>query len=286
MRSALPKVLHPICGRPMILWPLLAARAAGRGAGDRGRQPEARGSPTTCRTTSRSRSRSEPRGTGDAVAAAADADRPRRARARDQRRHAADHRRGDRRRSSPRTRRRGAGATIASMELDDPAGYGRVVRGADGSVERVVETKAAGRRHARGARDPRGQRRPLPVRRRRAARRARRARRRQRPGRALPARRAARCCSPPGRPVQAHPLPDPDARARRQRPRRPRARDRARPGAHPPRPPARRGDDRRPGEHADRGRRRRSARDTTIEPSTFLRGRDPRSARGCTRRAR
>ena len=29
MRSALPKVLHPICGRPMILWPLLAAREAG-----------------------------------------------------------------------------------------------------------------------------------------------------------------------------------------------------------------------------------------------------------------
>src|SRR5215213_6314963 len=29
MRSALPKVLHPICGRPMILWPLLAAQAAG-----------------------------------------------------------------------------------------------------------------------------------------------------------------------------------------------------------------------------------------------------------------
>src|SRR4051794_6573883 len=31
MRSALPKALHPICGRPMILWPLLAARAAGAG---------------------------------------------------------------------------------------------------------------------------------------------------------------------------------------------------------------------------------------------------------------
>ena len=26
MRSSLPKVLHPICGRPMILWPLPAAR--------------------------------------------------------------------------------------------------------------------------------------------------------------------------------------------------------------------------------------------------------------------
>ena len=30
------------------------------------------------------------------------------------------------------------------MELDDPAGYGRVVRGADGNVERVVETKVEG----------------------------------------------------------------------------------------------------------------------------------------------
>src|SRR4051812_34728164 len=29
MRSALPKVLHPLCGRPLILWPVLAARAAG-----------------------------------------------------------------------------------------------------------------------------------------------------------------------------------------------------------------------------------------------------------------
>ena len=30
------------------------------------------------------------------------------------------------------------------MELEDPSGYGRVLRGADGNVERVVETKAAG----------------------------------------------------------------------------------------------------------------------------------------------
>ena len=30
------------------------------------------------------------------------------------------------------------------MELDDPTGYGRVVRREDGSVERVVETKVAG----------------------------------------------------------------------------------------------------------------------------------------------
>jgi bifunctional UDP-N-acetylglucosamine pyrophosphorylase/glucosamine-1-phosphate N-acetyltransferase len=38
----------------------------------------------------------------------------------------------------------GAAATIATMVLADPSGYGRVVRAADGTVERVVETKAAG----------------------------------------------------------------------------------------------------------------------------------------------
>ena len=29
MRSATPKLLHPLCGRPLIDWPLAAARAAG-----------------------------------------------------------------------------------------------------------------------------------------------------------------------------------------------------------------------------------------------------------------
>src|SRR2546423_15212332 len=31
MRSAQPKVLHPICGRPMLLWVVEAARQAGAG---------------------------------------------------------------------------------------------------------------------------------------------------------------------------------------------------------------------------------------------------------------
>src|SRR5690349_11511869 len=31
MRSSLPKVLHPLCGRPLILWPVSAAREAGAG---------------------------------------------------------------------------------------------------------------------------------------------------------------------------------------------------------------------------------------------------------------
>ena len=29
MRSSLPKMLHPVCGRPMVAWPILAAREAG-----------------------------------------------------------------------------------------------------------------------------------------------------------------------------------------------------------------------------------------------------------------
>ena len=40
--------------------------------------------------------------------------------------------------------REGAAATIATVVLDDPSGYGRVVRAPDGTVERVVETKAPG----------------------------------------------------------------------------------------------------------------------------------------------
>src|SRR5438309_2151788 len=31
MRSATPKLLHPLCGRPMIAWPVSAALAAGAG---------------------------------------------------------------------------------------------------------------------------------------------------------------------------------------------------------------------------------------------------------------
>src|SRR3954454_11454486 len=31
MRSKLPKVLHPLCGRPLILWPVTAAQEAGAG---------------------------------------------------------------------------------------------------------------------------------------------------------------------------------------------------------------------------------------------------------------
>jgi bifunctional UDP-N-acetylglucosamine pyrophosphorylase/glucosamine-1-phosphate N-acetyltransferase len=142
MRSSLPKVLHPICGRPMILWPLLAARDAGAErviVVDNPKRLLAEHLPEGTETAIQEL----PRGTGDAVAAAAAHVDP----------------------SAPVLVINGdmplitgdaiaavfaahaeqrAAATLASMELDDPSGYGRVIRGADGAVERVAETKAEG----------------------------------------------------------------------------------------------------------------------------------------------
>jgi bifunctional UDP-N-acetylglucosamine pyrophosphorylase/glucosamine-1-phosphate N-acetyltransferase len=142
MRSALPKVLHPICGRPMLSWPLLAARTAGAErvvVVDNPKRLLAEHLPDDVEVVIQQ----EPRGTGDAVAAAAavidptapvliiNGDMPlitAEAIAGLVRAHAAAN----------------AAATLASMELEDPSGYGRVIRGADGSVERIVETKTAG----------------------------------------------------------------------------------------------------------------------------------------------
>ena len=142
MKSSTPKVLHPICGRPMILWPVAAAREAGAGrvvvVDDPSRELEGV-LPGDVAIAVQKR----PLGTGDAVMAAAELIDPAapvvvlagdvplitpQAIGELVRAHAAG----------------GAAATMATMELDDPSGYGRVVRGPDGSVERVVETKVAG----------------------------------------------------------------------------------------------------------------------------------------------
>jgi bifunctional UDP-N-acetylglucosamine pyrophosphorylase / glucosamine-1-phosphate N-acetyltransferase len=142
MRSATPKMLHEICGRPMIDWTVKAALESGAGrvvvvdGPDRALQAHLPDAVTVA-------VQEQPNGTGDAVRAAA---------------HHIDpggpvvvltgdvplitvevisalsaaHSGG------------GAAATVATMELDDPDGYGRIVRGPDGSIERVVETKHGG----------------------------------------------------------------------------------------------------------------------------------------------
>jgi bifunctional UDP-N-acetylglucosamine pyrophosphorylase/glucosamine-1-phosphate N-acetyltransferase len=143
MRSATPKMLHPLCGRPLVLWPLLAAREAGAErivAVDGPQRHLAEHLPEWADVAVQA----EPRGTGDAVKAA--------------REHFA----------APGTpvvilagdvplitadairelvaahEAAGAAATMATMVLEDPGSYGRVVRAGDGTVERVVETKADG----------------------------------------------------------------------------------------------------------------------------------------------
>src|SRR4051794_38778483 len=143
MRSAVPKVLHPICGRPMALWPVHAALEAGAqkvvvvGGPDRALQDVL--PPNTELAVQQA-----PKGTGDAVRAAApDAYDP------DTTILVLN---GDVPLITPQVlhdlttahEQSGAQATVTTMELDDPAGYGRVVRDADGAVAKIVETKNPG----------------------------------------------------------------------------------------------------------------------------------------------
>ena len=142
MRSKTPKVLHDLCGRPLVWWPVQAARDAGAetvvvvGGPDRAVeghvpegvvvavQEEARGTGDAVRSAADHIGEDDvvvvlsgdvPLITGDAIRALADA-------------HGASE----------------AAATMATMLLDDPSGYGRVVRDEQGDVVKVVETKKAG----------------------------------------------------------------------------------------------------------------------------------------------
>ncbi|HEX4805991.1 MAG TPA: bifunctional UDP-N-acetylglucosamine diphosphorylase/glucosamine-1-phosphate N-acetyltransferase GlmU [Conexibacter sp.] len=151
MRSATPKLLHPLCGRPVIAWAIAAARAAGArktvvvGGPDRALAPAVEAAQAAADDAGDVvlAVQQEPRGTADAVRSAAEhveRDAPvivicgdvplMTGEALQALAHAhAEH---------------GASATMLTMILDDPTGYGRVVRGLDGAVERVVETKKPG----------------------------------------------------------------------------------------------------------------------------------------------
>lgn len=142
MRSSLPKMLHPVCGRAMVAWPILAAREAGAGqvvAIDSPSQNIVPGLPDKIQIVTQP----QPDGTGGAVRAALplieeaetvlvlSGDHPL---------ITADNISG----LLETHAKRGAAATLLTIELDDPGSYGRVVRTASGEVERVVEAKAAG----------------------------------------------------------------------------------------------------------------------------------------------
>lgn len=142
MKSKTPKVLHDLCGRPMVGWPIAAARAAGaarvvvvdgpdRALADHlpegtvhAVQPVADGTGGAVLAAVAHLDRDAPVVvlSGDvplvraeAIRALVDA-------------HVAA----------------GAAATMATTILADPSGYGRVVRDAEGHVEQVVETKEPG----------------------------------------------------------------------------------------------------------------------------------------------
>jgi bifunctional UDP-N-acetylglucosamine pyrophosphorylase / glucosamine-1-phosphate N-acetyltransferase len=142
MRSSLPKVLHPVCGRPMVAWPIVAAREAGAGRivvivsperdlsgvlPDRVEtvvQPEADGTGGAIRAAAGVIRESQtvvvmpgdhPLLSGEVLSALLDAH-----------------------------REAGAAATVMTTELEDPGSYGRIIRNSNGEVERIVEAKAPG----------------------------------------------------------------------------------------------------------------------------------------------
>ncbi|MET0304701.1 MAG: bifunctional UDP-N-acetylglucosamine diphosphorylase/glucosamine-1-phosphate N-acetyltransferase GlmU [Solirubrobacterales bacterium] len=142
MRSAMPKMLHPVCGRPLVAWPILAAREAGAGQVAAIVSPGidiSAGLPDGVETVVQP----QPDGTGGAVRAAL----PLIEEAETVLVLSGDH---------PLISAKivsgfldahatsGAAATMMTIELDDPGSYGRVVRDADGEVQRVVEAKADG----------------------------------------------------------------------------------------------------------------------------------------------
>jgi bifunctional UDP-N-acetylglucosamine pyrophosphorylase/glucosamine-1-phosphate N-acetyltransferase len=148
MRSATPKALHPLCGRPLVLWPVQAAAAAGcrrTVVVDTPARALAEVLPGDVELAIQER----PDGTAGAAAAGL----------------AALERDGGLDEQTPVVvlsgdvplitaatiaelldahRASGCAATMATAVLEDASGYGRVVRGPGGGVERVVETKRAG----------------------------------------------------------------------------------------------------------------------------------------------
>ena len=142
MRSELPKLLHPLCGRPMVAWPVEAARRAGAAKVVVVESP-ARELDGLLEGEVALAVQAEPRGTADAVRAAVpeldgagsvivlNGDHPL---------VCAD----TIRRLAQAHAESGAAATLVTGVLDDPSGYGRVIRAPDGTVERVVETKRPG----------------------------------------------------------------------------------------------------------------------------------------------
>jgi bifunctional UDP-N-acetylglucosamine pyrophosphorylase / glucosamine-1-phosphate N-acetyltransferase len=142
MCSSTPKMLHRVCGRPMVLWPVMAATGAGVGQVAVVASPETDLSevlPDSVEIVVQERAD----GTGGAVRAAGDlvagcdevlvlcGDVPLVSAA-----VITDF--------LDAHRESGAAATVMTTVLDDPGSYGRIIRDREGGIERIVEAKAGG----------------------------------------------------------------------------------------------------------------------------------------------
>ncbi|MGH2952723.1 MAG: bifunctional UDP-N-acetylglucosamine diphosphorylase/glucosamine-1-phosphate N-acetyltransferase GlmU [Solirubrobacterales bacterium] len=139
MRSAVPKVMHEVCGRPMVAWPVLAAREAGAGRVAVIVSPDHDLTPVLPDGTE-TIIQPEADGTGGAVRAAHDL-------VRDSETVVVLN--GDHPLISAEVirelleahRAAGAAATVMSVERDEAEQLGRVVRTEAGEFDRIVETK-------------------------------------------------------------------------------------------------------------------------------------------------
>ena len=142
MRSAVPKVLHEICGRPLVAWPVLAAQEAGAGRICVIVSPD-RDLSAALPNGTETIVQPEADGTGGALRAASEVvrssdtvlilsgDHPLiSAEIIDE--LIATHRDAD------------AAATVMTTDMEEPGAYGRIVRNSDGDIERIVEAKSPG----------------------------------------------------------------------------------------------------------------------------------------------
>jgi bifunctional UDP-N-acetylglucosamine pyrophosphorylase / glucosamine-1-phosphate N-acetyltransferase len=139
MRSSLAKVLHPVCGRPMLHWVIEAAREAGAGRIVCITRP-GEGVDSVLPDGIEYAEQTIGEGTGAAILAARDNIDP----ASTVVVLSGDHPLISSDLIAALTAEHdsaGAAATLLTTEELDPTGYGRIVRGPNGAVERIVETK-------------------------------------------------------------------------------------------------------------------------------------------------
>lgn len=142
MNSRIPKVLHPVAGRPMLLWAMAAAQSLDPERTLVVTNPAQNGVEAAVNGQGQTVSQARQLGTGHALSQVAAAHRTTGPvvvlygdtpllRGETVKRLLAEHRKS------------GAVVTLLTASLDDPQGYGRIVRGRNGAFRGIVEEKDA-----------------------------------------------------------------------------------------------------------------------------------------------